>query len=642
MAWDLDGIDVTVEVAFASDPLATTPTWTDVSDYVRGIPQIFRGTTSEDSRPAPGRATVVFGNRDRRFDPDYGSSPYSPNVKPMKRIRITVTKGAFSEQVYTGFVTSWRNDWTVDDGVSVAQCIDSSWWWANEALPNSAYEYEVLSDSPDYYWTCQTVDDEKLTDLGSVGHDLAVTPTEEIEAVGEGIGASYEVIGLEQITTTDMNRPFGGEIGVSSIQAFSSEDPAQIPEAVEFWWRPGDDNGVSLKVCIGRNDGADVEYIGVSVSVLTGQYVMLYGHIADNLRAPLNVEQSAAGMVTSGVKHVVVYRSGSAVYLRVNGVPVGSVALEAGRGNTTFGSSLVSLTATDGTSFGHVAVYNTAPSTAVFDEHFRVGSLAFDARSYGETSGQRIARVLDNIGWSSSLRDLDDGITIQGRYLPAGMPAQQYLDYVVDSERGALFVNREGAIAFRDRVAMTGGLDKGYVLSDDGAAGAVQYAELRMDPATVDTIRNTVTVSYSTVGAITRRDATSITAYGPSQLFIDGPTIPRARVASALAAFELDQRKDPATRISEVRCYIRTNGASQITTQVEKLLDLELYDIVDVEITPLGVGSQVVKTAQVLGISHVIDVDQWYVTLYLSPAYDQSGWFVLGTSALDGSDVLLP
>lgn len=96
---------VTVRVAFASNPYAT-PTWTDISNYVQAF-ECTRGRSFELDDFDAGTATVVLDNLDRRFDPTYTGSPYSPNVKPRKRINIRATFNAVTYDLFTGFVDAW-------------------------------------------------------------------------------------------------------------------------------------------------------------------------------------------------------------------------------------------------------------------------------------------------------------------------------------------------------------------------------------------------------------------------------------------------------------------------------------------------------------------------------------------------------
>src|SRR5438067_13841927 len=93
---------VVTEIAFGNNPLDEPATWTDVSLYTRSI-QTSRGRQHELSRFEAGTATVVLSNRDSRFSPFNGSSPYSPNVQPFKQIRIrAVWAGAESDTLFRG------------------------------------------------------------------------------------------------------------------------------------------------------------------------------------------------------------------------------------------------------------------------------------------------------------------------------------------------------------------------------------------------------------------------------------------------------------------------------------------------------------------------------------------------------------
>ena len=49
------------------------------------------------------------------------------------------------------------------------------------------------------------------------------------------------------------------------------------------------------------------------------------------------------------------------------------------------------------------------------------------------------------------------------------------------------------------------------------------------------------------------------------------------------------------------------------------LCALDIGDPVQVEVTPMSVGSQSVRRAMVFGIGHEIGPDQWTTSLYLSP-----------------------
>jgi len=113
----------TLEIAFTTAPFQT-PTWVDVSAYMISA-QSRRGRSAEMSRTDPGTFRVELDNSDRRFDPTYTSSPYYPNVIPMKRIRFRVTHNSTTYNVWTGFIEGWPPVWSMPDySVVSLSCVD--------------------------------------------------------------------------------------------------------------------------------------------------------------------------------------------------------------------------------------------------------------------------------------------------------------------------------------------------------------------------------------------------------------------------------------------------------------------------------------------------------------------------------------
>lgn len=114
---------ITVRIAFASFPTAT-PSWTDVSGYVRSF-RIRRGREDELGRIEAGTAEVVLDNRDRRFDPTYTSGPYYGLLLPGKRINIQAVWNSVTYDLYTGFVEAWPPDWPRStDSTTTIRCAD--------------------------------------------------------------------------------------------------------------------------------------------------------------------------------------------------------------------------------------------------------------------------------------------------------------------------------------------------------------------------------------------------------------------------------------------------------------------------------------------------------------------------------------
>lgn len=117
------GATVTVEAGFGSTPFATSPTWTDISDYVvirTGI-GITRGRSDEQSDVAAGTLTVTLRNGDKRFTPGYTAGPYGNDVQPRTPFRVYVTYNGTVYHRFTGWVQTWQAVWpgTVTESAAV-------------------------------------------------------------------------------------------------------------------------------------------------------------------------------------------------------------------------------------------------------------------------------------------------------------------------------------------------------------------------------------------------------------------------------------------------------------------------------------------------------------------------------------------
>ncbi|MDD5512002.1 MAG: hypothetical protein PHI12_14535, partial [Dehalococcoidales bacterium] len=76
---------IVVRIAFATDPFADTPTWTDVSADVMSF-SIERGRQHFLDRIEAGTVYLVLKNSSGNYWPNNAAGDYYPNVLPGKRI----------------------------------------------------------------------------------------------------------------------------------------------------------------------------------------------------------------------------------------------------------------------------------------------------------------------------------------------------------------------------------------------------------------------------------------------------------------------------------------------------------------------------------------------------------------------------
>jgi len=97
-----DGVGV-YDSGEAYDPAAFSA---DITQWVRNW-NTRRGTQRELQRVEAGTASITLDNRSGRFTPQNTSSPYYPNLLPMRQIRIRATWNSTTYPIFQGFVESW-------------------------------------------------------------------------------------------------------------------------------------------------------------------------------------------------------------------------------------------------------------------------------------------------------------------------------------------------------------------------------------------------------------------------------------------------------------------------------------------------------------------------------------------------------
>lgn len=118
-------------VAFADNPGAASPTYTNIVGRLISF-DTDRGRDDPLSTFGVGRATFLLDNSDRALDPNHSGSPYSPNVKPRKRVRFRATYAGdnlltYSQSSVEDGVAGWGNTFaTCTLASSTAQAADGA------------------------------------------------------------------------------------------------------------------------------------------------------------------------------------------------------------------------------------------------------------------------------------------------------------------------------------------------------------------------------------------------------------------------------------------------------------------------------------------------------------------------------------
>jgi hypothetical protein len=288
-----------------------------------------------------------------------------------------------------------------------------------------------------------------------------------------------------------------------------------------------------------------------------------------------------------------------------------------------------------------LAFYNTELSATQVAAHYAAGAVPWR----GDTTGERIGRALDLIGWPASLTDLDDGQSVLGTFTGAGEKALDVLDAVTATEQG-LTVEAHyngGGIQFRDRSSRLTSPRSTTVLttfSDQAADLTTGVAYSGIDLATDDKpAANQVTVKWRG-GDVDAVNQSSVDQYGPIPVTITTVGESRAE-AENLAEFVLAEQSALFNRIRSIEIRpTRTQGTAADRAWIA-CLGLREGDRVRVNHQPASTGAVISQELWIIGISHEADsgVNTWNTVFYFAPAITTAYW-VLGTSALGSSTVL--
>lgn len=619
MATLFDSIDVTVEAAFGDDPLDTSPSWTDISAYVRDV-SINRGRQSEFTTYAPGTATIRLDNRDRRFDPEYTSGPYYGDLVPMVPVRITTTYSGSTYTLYYGYAQGWPTAYNIanTDAVATVNCVDATRLLANTPLPQSDYYNAVIADNPLHYWPFQEPTRETQTD---VIQGLQGTLQREPDVTFASIQAGAKYVDAP-IGADAMPYAIGG--GPLVDLTLRGPYPQSKVRAMEMWFEYGPSVGAArMRV---QNDDRS-EYFDLSIrrtASLKQFLVTLYSDI-DSYHIP---QYTVNYSPRTGANHVVVSynQNTGSITITLNGTTIDTRSLTAGAGTPPITSGDPDFII-DYENTSHGAFYEFDLPAARRTAHWTAGG----AGGANPRSDFRYFEALTDGGFPSSWTTRQIGVQDVAAVRDVGS-LLAYAQQIESAEQGAFFVTRSGVALLLNRDT----IDTANIqaLFDDGGTD-LPFTTVQVDSNTVDAIRNYI---YGTFRApfesieLSATDSASVIAYGQATQFVDLTLFDEQTDAQAVLDVQLARSKDPRTRVRSLEVNVRTDP-----TMVPTIAQLELADDVVVSFTPTGVGDALWRAVRVQGVSHRITSSSWVTQLYLAPGpYDTNGPLLILNDAVYG------
>lgn len=200
--------------------------------------------------------------------------------------------------------------------------------------------------------------------------------------------------------------------------------------------------------------------------------------------------------------------------------------------------------------------------------------------------------------WPMSRLSLDEGTASVGVHsIQNNQKALPYLQKISNTEQGLIFVSKDGALAFRDRISPRRNVRP--VFADDGSGIPFQDIEIVYG---TEFLYTQVIVNYPSGSASAQSASAAITNFGLRELTLD-TFLPDGTEAGVIGAFLADRYGQPTFKIVGLR--VQVNQLNQ--QQRNQILDLELGDGVEVVFTPNGIGDPIFRELAVDGIQHDIN-----------------------------------
>ena len=272
------------------------------------------------------------------------------------------------------------------------------------------------------------------------------------------------------------------------------------------------------------------------------------------------------------------------------------------------------------------------------EDAFRIFNMAaistVTGASAGQSTGTRIAKILDTVSWPPSMRELETGDTTCQADPATNRSVLEALKRVESTEYGAFYIDPEGDAVFKSRTTVTEAIGAAPTIFNQDGTG-INYANLKF--AFDDKlIINEVTAER--IGGTPQKviSLASVDQYFTHSIRIQDLLNETDAEVTQLARAYVASHKDTTIRIDELTLDLTT---PDYAAGVEAGLSLDYFDVVQITNDQQG-GSTLTKTLEIMGVAHDITPNTWQVRLSTQePIIDG---FILGSSVsgIIGTSVL--
>jgi len=226
-----------------------------------------------------------------------------------------------------------------------------------------------------------------------------------------------------------------------------------------------------------------------------------------------------------------------------------------------------------------------------------------------ERTSARINTVLDDpeVNWATSLRDIEDGtVDVGTQEIVDNTNALNYMQKVTETEGGLLFINKDGEVAFRNRVQAPSSTD----LITFGQGTGIPYSGLQVVYG-AELLYNEVVIANVGGGTATANDLASQGEYGIRNLSITDLLGATDQQSADLAVKYADLYSEPEYRVDRLDVQLHDLDPAE----QNQILDLEIGAVCRVEFTPNGIGDPIERFLTVISIKHDVNPEIHVVRL---------------------------
>jgi len=245
----------------------------------------------------------------------------------------------------------------------------------------------------------------------------------------------------------------------------------------------------------------------------------------------------------------------------------------------------------------------------------------------GEDAGTRIGRILDQVGWPTSLRSIQTGNTTMQADPGTQRSALAAIQTVQTSEYGAFYIDPNGIATFKNRSYCTSSPNNTPTVFNDNGSNISYYNAMWL-------LNDAQVVNQAAITATGLATASAISSASIAKYFVHSYTQNNLLMQTTAEALDYALAYVASRAETTIRCDAMTLDlyAANYSTGIIAALDLDYFDPISITTTqPAATGtSSITKNLQVFGVQHSISVNSWKTTfISLEPIIDG---FIIGSS----------